>query len=198
MVKTIDIEALTIDELSGIVSIYPWFAAARVELCEKLLERGALTDDNLRETALYTASRATLWKLSKDLANKSKITSEKPFTPLAPSILQPATQVGERKVYVVGGDYFSAEQYNENKSSESEGIFAKFAAKARADGYKEDQQEEGKASDFCTETLAQIFLEQDYKEQAIGIYSKLGLRYPEKSIYFATLIDEIKQKSNNK
>jgi hypothetical protein len=48
--------------------------------------------------------------------------------------------------------------------------------------------------DFCTETLAKIYLEQDYTEQAIDIYSKLSLRYPEKSVYFAALIDEIKQK----
>ena len=46
----------------------------------------------------------------------------------------------------------------------------------------------------CTETLARIYLEQDYAQKAIEIYSKLSLRYPEKSIYFASLIEKTEQK----
>ena len=45
--------------------------------------------------------------------------------------------------------------------------------------------------DFCTETLAQIYAEQGYNEQAKQIYSKLSLRYPEKSVYFASLIEKL-------
>ena len=49
---------------------------------------------------------------------------------------------------------------------------------------------------FCTETLAGIYLEQGYTREAIDIYSQLCLRYPEKSVYFAALIDEINKKEN--
>ena len=49
---------------------------------------------------------------------------------------------------------------------------------------------------FCTETLAGIYLEQGYRQEALDIYSRLSLRYPEKSVYFAALIDEINKKDN--
>ena len=45
--------------------------------------------------------------------------------------------------------------------------------------------------DMYTETLAQIYLEQGYPEQARHIYSKLLLANPEKNAYFAALIQKI-------
>lgn len=49
-------------------------------------------------------------------------------------------------------------------------------------------------SPLCTETLASIYAQQGYYQQAIEIYSKLCLLYPEKSAYFATLVKEVKIK----
>ena len=45
-----------------------------------------------------------------------------------------------------------------------------------------------------TETLAAIYAEQGYYEQAKRIYSKLLLVYPEKNAYFAALIEKLNQK----
>ncbi len=47
-----------------------------------------------------------------------------------------------------------------------------------------------------TETLAQIYLEQGYPEQARNIYSKLLLANPEKNAYFAALIQKIDELNN--
>ncbi len=48
--------------------------------------------------------------------------------------------------------------------------------------------------EIISEPLAQLYYQQRHYEKALKMYEKLFLKYPEKSIYFATLIQEIKQK----
>ena len=58
----IDISKLTLDELVGVVNLYPWFGGARMELCERMRRIGGdgLSENQYAEAAMYVASRTKM------------------------------------------------------------------------------------------------------------------------------------------
>jgi hypothetical protein len=194
MVNPTDIHDISLEELSGVISVYPWFAGARIELCRRMADEGALSESQIAETALHLCDRKVVTPLLRrgrevDLSDKDARRIVERF------IQEPAADTPAPRVVVVGGDYFSQDQY-EDARKEGDNIFAQFAAKAREEGYVDVPAEPENEEPLCTETLAGIYLEQGYPQEAIDIYSQLCLRYPEKSVYFAALIDEINKKEN--
>ena len=193
MVNQTDMHDIPLEELSSIISVYPWYAGARMELCRRMAEAGALSDSQVAETALHLCERNAVTPLLRtgretDLSDKDVRRIVDSFIP------EPTTDAPAPRVVVVGGDYFSQDQY-EAARKEGDSIFSQFAAKAREEGYVEEKAEPDEEP-LLTETLAGIYLEQGYTQEAIDIYSQLSLRYPEKSVYFAALIDEINKKEN--
>ena len=53
--------------------------------------------------------------------------------------------------------------------------------------------ESNQQTEVITETMAEVLVKQGRKTQAIDLYRKLSLLHPEKSVYFASRIDELKQ-----
>ena len=211
----IDLRKLNLDELNGVVNLYPWFGGARKELCRRMSElgEGAWSDERYADAALYVGSR----RIIANLAHKGhKVDySDLQVKELLRAYIDEG--VGEirdegqpRRVIVVGGDYFSAKQYDAVRQ-EGDNDFAAMARSPIGSGMTGKDgsgmtgkdgmslpagpaipQSEEDFTDFCTETLAQIYADQGYPEQARQIYSRLSLRFPEKSAYFAALIEKLK------
>jgi len=188
----IDLKSLSIDELAGVVNLYPWFGAARKELCLRMSRVGGegWGERDYAVNALYMGSRAIVSDIvragkSKDYSDKDLETLLKAYTageaPAEPEAPKPRTRV-------VGGDFFSQDQYDSVRRSD-DAVFSGFATKSKGD---ETHAPDGEIPlDIFTETLARIYVDQGYYEQAKYIYSKLLLRYPEKNAYFAALIQKL-------
>ncbi len=52
------------------------------------------------------------------------------------------------------------------------------------------------SDELITETLAMIYFEQKKYDKALEAFQKLSLKYPEKSVYFASRIEEIEKLKN--
>ena len=188
-----NISKLSTEELMGVINTYPWYGYARMELCTRMSEKGLWTDEEDSDAALYISSRRLISEL---LTSGQKVDcSDADIAELLKSYIHDAEPEDEngaqtpsgQRVFVVGGDYFSQAQYDKVRRS-TDGIFSSFASKESDRVY--DIPDEDKM-DFCTETLGRIYEQQGYYAEAKEIYSKLSLRYPEKSVYFATLIEKL-------
>ena len=193
----IDIKKLTLDELAGVVNLYPWFGGARKDLCERMsrMGGGSWGESQYADAAMYIASRRKLSDIMRSARKedwedadvekllKSYISEKKEEAGAA------AVQGGKRKVYAGVGDYFSQDDYDQVRKVD-DNVFSRYAAKA-SQGKSVSQENTDLHFDLYTETLARIYLEQGYPDQAKSIYSKLILAYPEKNAYFAALIQKI-------
>ena len=191
MVGYIDIHRLTLDELAGVVNLYPWYGAARVEMCRRMLSDG-WGEGEIAPHALFVPDRS---KLSSIVRSTVPVDcTDKDVKAILASFMapKPVDEIPseEHSVRVVGGDYFSQAQYD-NVKEQKDNIFTKFAFKAARNADEPDEGTSDMAERFATETLARIFAEQGRTEEARRIYSRLVLEIPEKSAYFASLIDNL-------
>lgn len=191
----IDLHHLNLDELVGVVNLYPWYSGARLELCRRMSRMGdAWDDDQYAPEALYLPQRSVLVNLLK--RSRQADYSDKDLRELLASYLEPAaaetesTESAQHSVHVVGGDYFSQAQYDNVKKG-SDNIFSRFAVQIRSESSTANDELSPVADRFATETLARIFAEQGRPEEAKRIYSRLILDIPEKSAYFASLIEKL-------
>ena len=186
-----ELNEYSIDSLYEVIDAHPWFGVARSVLARKMCRLGGWSEGEYANAALYVPSRS---KFSRMLSSSG----ESPIP--APEMPSPIP-ASSKKAVVVGGDYFTQEQYDLIKD-EGYGRFAVGSGAVVVDSGRAESQESVSETDrgggasaidngFCTETLAEIYAEQGYYDRARDIYSKLLLAYPEKNTYFAALIEKL-------
>ncbi len=229
------------EELTGVINIYPWFGGARKELCARMAKVGGNEwgKTQYSDAAMYVASRTLVSDIVRSAreedysdrdvehlikeyirsdsaavrqAQEPEASSAEPVG--ATGRIEPvvrhdspaieATEGGRayssqdpsaayrRTVRVAGGDFFSPEQYAAVRKDE-DNVFSGFRSERYDD--PEGRRWEDPEFGFCTETLAAIYADQGYFVEAKKIYSRLILRYPEKSAYFASLIEKLQQEN---
>jgi len=182
----VDIRQVSSTELEQLLEEYPWFNVARKEYLSRALGENPSEKairEAVRHAGIFLLSRAEFVKL---------ISGKKNYVPAR------EVEAPKQQYYVVGGDYFGREDFEE---LERQGLSVKtpaFGPIADSLGEKtapDNQRQTKKRNDcdeICTETLAGIYFQQEIYPKAIEIYEKLILLYPEKSAYFATLIEKVK------
>ena len=191
MVRASDIKTLSLAEIEQLIDLYPWFSFARKEYFERMASMGQEnTAEAARKIGLFVISRAYISSsIKENIARKSRQAETR--------------NVNKPKYVVVGGDYFGKEDFDE---LERDGLaferlsFSPYSGVLNGISLENKIEEEPSSNDsedlLCTETLAGIYAEQGFIQRAIDIYSKLILLYPQKSVYFVSLIENVKSKNN--
>ena len=200
--RTINLKKLTMEELAGVVNLYPWFAGARKELCERMAALGGESwgVSQYADQAMYVADRSIIAGIMQSSAvrdysdsNLESLLSSYMEESRSGDKAEPAAQPARAARPVPGGDFFSKDEYDKVRRAGDNFVFRAPERRESASGNAEDDL----SLEFCTETLAEIYAEQGYFEKSRSIYRKLLLAFPEKSAYFASLIEKLDKLINN-
>ena len=181
----------SLGELKKVTEDFPWFQAGWLLYLKNLKKLNSPEYEVvLKKVAILVPDRKHLYKY---------LNSELPKQSLSIDKLQAASSV-----YQLKGD-------EENESGNS--LIDKFLTSNSGSLSKSRNEEEVPESannkellerstaendELITETLASIYFKQKNYEKAQEAYQKLSLKYPEKSVYFATRIKEIEVLKNIK
>ncbi len=184
MTKERMLRQLSIMELDKLIKEYPWYTLARAELALRMSKLGEQQkEDGFKRLPIFHNRPEFIIVRNLETFEPEQAVEDEAEDV---KIYDMKTQ-SQEKIYVVGGDYFSQHEYESmNKSELSPLKFSHKPVKEVADKEKENI--------FYTETLAKIYAQQEVNDKAIAIYEQLILLYPEKSIYFASHIEELKKK----
>jgi tetratricopeptide (TPR) repeat protein len=181
------VNSLTINELKQLTEKYPWFQMGWLLYLKQLKNsEDAEFDELLKKVAVIIPDK----KLVADFLNDKM-------------------KVETFSLESLPSEYLLEDEF-EQKQSES--LIDRFLLKPKREFRKVQDEKTGAKNhwvnpeehssvendEMITETLAKIYFDQKKYEKAQKAYEKLSLKYPEKSIYFASQIEKIeKLKENN-
>ena len=193
----INLKKLSYEELAGVVNLYPWYGAARKEMCLRMTKMGGDIWGKVQysDAAMYIMDRSKISDIIRGEVQNDY--SDKDIDNILKNYLDENKDSVEIErtpgVKVAGGDFFTQSQYDMVRK-DGDNVFSRFTVKTVRD-VEDNGEESSLGENFCTETLAKIYEEQGYYEQAKLIYSHLLLNFPEKSAYFAALIDNLENQN---
>jgi len=177
----VDLRQLSSTELQQLLEDHPWFTVARREAIARQGGDEAALRRAVGRDAVFFLSRDELFRLlTGKVRPQETAESEKRTRP---------------QYYVVGGDYFGREDFERLEQEGFSVTTPVFGARAGSVDYAPAVSEEVDSErTMVSETLAQIYAQQELYQRSIEIYKKLILLFPEKSTYFASLIEKVKEK----
>ncbi len=182
----------TIEGLKKLTSRYPHFQAAWM-LCLKNLRitESAEFDDTLQKAAVRIPDRKHLhYFLKNNFSYHENTTDRQEF------ISSSGYDLREEEEALHSGNslidkFLSSEKgpVRFDNSDEQDEL-------PKASEYERIEKSTSENDEIITETLGMIYFEQKKYDKALDAFQKLSLKYPEKSVYFATRIEEIEKLKN--
>jgi hypothetical protein len=207
--ETLDAESALM--LENLTRDYPYCQPAHLVYLRNLYLEGDLRfNQQLKSAALYASDRRRLYEII-HLTTGPVIRTSSAETDSKPEIVQQVASV----LPMIEPDLVRFD-YQEEKTEPIPEAPAQKAATDLIDQFiknagtrtlradlesssKEDLSLNSLREDdeMLTETLAKIYIQQGYYQKALQSYEKLSLKFPEKSIYFATQIEMIRELIKN-
>jgi tetratricopeptide (TPR) repeat protein len=179
----------TLSELKDLVEKNPCFQPAWMLYLKNLKKENSQDfEKELKRSAIHISERKLLFRFLHNEENAFKKLPEKDIDPQS---------------------YFNLE--SEKEETHGDSLIDKFLSSkspsirrnytdsgTQADNLESDVAKNSLSEDdeMVTETLAMLYYQQKKYDKALDAFKKLSLKYPEKSVYFATRIEEIEKLKN--
>ena len=206
----------TLLQLKEVITDYPFFVLARLLYLKNLqVLKHYKLEEAIRENAIYFPDLEEVYRYLY-IEEASSFTGEDSYMEIIRGNLESDkwkskedsdlidfTQIGSNinTGYILDDKLkTSSEKIPENKQQKliddfiknSPSIIPKKMDREPVNAAKHEV-EQAADDELFTETLAKIYVKQGLYDQAILVFRKLSLKIPEKSIYFASQIDEIEK-----